>query len=117
MKTNNELNVNPNWISDEEMDSLIATSLERQDILEEINREVMGEVSRTARRETLSRWTRVAAFAFGLPFVLLCFVAGIYYIYKNVEMQPYMWIAFGLSSIAMLFFVGKEIKDFSISRV
>jgi len=119
MTNNSDNQITSHWISDDELDNLIADSLQRQDILEDINREVMGEIQRSTRRQTARRWARIAAFAFGLPLMLLCFGFGIYYICTNVEMQkqPYIWLTIILPTITMLAFVGKAVKHFSISEV
>ena len=117
MNTHDHHTQKSNWISDEELDSLISTSLERQSILEEINKNVMNEVKHSARKESLRRYARVFAFAFGIPFVLFCFGFGIHIVLTHSNMPFYMWIALGLSTIAMLGFISKEVRDFSISKL
>ena len=117
MNTNDNHTQKSDWISDEELDRLISTSLERESILEEINRNVMNEVKHSARKAVFRRYARVFAFAFGIPFVLFCFGFGIHYIVTHSDMPFYMWIALGLSAIAMLGFVSKEVRDFSISKM
>jgi hypothetical protein len=52
-----------------------------------------------------------------VPFVLFCFGFGTYYAYTRVETNPYLWIAFALPAIAILAFLGKQVKNFSISEV
>ena len=105
------------FLTDQEVENLISASFERQDMLAEIDREVMEEVKRNTRRETLRQWIRIAAFSFGVPFVLFCFGFGTYYAYTRVEMYPYLWIAFALPAIAILVFLGKQVINFSISEV
>ena len=105
-------------IDNQQMDALISDALERQDVLESIHREVMTEVRRTDRHETLRRWARVAAFAFGIPLVMLSFGVGIYLLCTHVDMQqPYMWIGIALSTIALTTGISRAVSDFSLSEV
>jgi len=116
--TNNTPNQTP-WLSDDELDRLIADSLQRQDVIEDIHHEVMREVRRSARRETVRRWARAAIFAFGLPLLLLCSGLGLYYISTGIDIQkqPYMLVVVILPAITMLLITGKALRDFSISKV
>ena len=105
-------------IDNQQLDALISDSLERHEVLESIHREVMTEVRRAERREALRRWARVAAFAFGIPLVMLCFGVGIHLLCTHVDMQqPYMWIGVALSAIALTTGLGRAVSDFSVSEV
>ncbi len=115
--TNDENRTNTGWMSDDELDGLITASLERQELLEDVNREVMKEVRRSSRHETLRRWMRAIAFAFGLPALLLFYGIGIHYVCTHVEMNVFIWIALAVSTTAMLCILGKVVKNFSISKV
>jgi len=111
-------NQSPNhWISDEEMDSLITESLARQVILEEIGSEVMKQVRRHSRHDSLRRWARLVAFAFGVPFVLACFAFGAYYVYTSVGQQTYVWASLAVAAVVLMAYLGREVKDFSIREV
>jgi hypothetical protein len=115
MKNNETLS---RWTSDKEMDELIGASLQRQALLDDIQHEVMNEVRSYSRRETARRWARVAAFAFGMPAAALCFGVGVYLLctYAGVN-EPYMWLSVALSVITMLAFVGRKVRNFSLSDV
>lgn len=60
-------------MNEQQTDMLITQAMERRHIVEEINRAVMCDVRRIARRRKLQYWKRAVAFSFGLPLVLLVF--------------------------------------------
>ena len=102
----------------QELDALISEVFKRQAVLETVHEEVMTGVRQHSRRILLRRWLRVAAFAFGVPFILLCYAFGLYQILLNGCMQqPYMWVVIMLPTITILAFLNKALKDFSINQV
>ena len=60
-------------LTDQQLDDLISQSFERQQIAADISSAVMKDLRRQARRSQLRQWGRAAAFAFGLPLVILLF--------------------------------------------
>lgn len=60
-------------MNERQTDMLIMRAMERQCILEGINKAVMCDVRRMARRRKLRCWKRAVAFSFGLPLVVLVF--------------------------------------------
>ncbi|MBO5603566.1 MAG: hypothetical protein J5957_13315 [Prevotella sp.] len=104
-------------MNEQELDALIIDALERQQVLEEINVEVMREVRHTTRRQQCHRWARLVAFAFGMPLLFLCFLIGIYSLYTHAETQPYIYVCIILPSITMILFCIKEINHFSVKEV
>ena len=61
-------------MNDQELDNLIRESIERSELLEQVNNRVMTNIRRTARRNRIRTWARITAFAFGIPMVLFAFV-------------------------------------------
>jgi len=104
-------------MNDKIFDQLISETLERQQLEDQLSQQVMETLHEEERRLFVRRWARLAGFAFGVPFVLICFVAGMYYVYTHVQMPIYVWLSIALSAIVVLGFLGKEVKDFSISEV
>lgn len=102
---------------DQELDTLIRASFEREELLQEVQANVMTHLRRSARRSALRKWARLAAFAVGLPFVLLCFCAGLHYIYIHTTLQPPILVAMALSTTAMLLLAAQAVKDFSFQDV
>ena len=62
-----------NEMTDNNIDSLIRETLERRQLLADLDRTIIADVRRQARRAWLRRWARVIAFSFGLPLALLVF--------------------------------------------
>ena len=105
-------------IDNQQLDALISASIERQEVLSQLHREVMAEVRRSARRDAMHRWACAAAFAFGIPLVMLCFGLGIYMLCTRMDMrQPYMWIGIGLSATSLTAVLGRAVSYFSLSEV
>jgi hypothetical protein len=114
MKNNNE--TTSEWIDNKEFDKLISDSLERYELLEEIQHEVMNEVRSQTRHEMARKWIRMAAFAFGLPMATFGFGAGIYALCTSANMhEPYIPVLIAASAIAMLMLIGRAVRNFSIS--
>lgn len=104
--------------TDLELDALIGETFKRQTILESVHKEVMTEVRQQARCIMLHRWLRIAAFAFGVPFVMLSFAFGMYQaIRQNDFRQPYMWAVIALPTITILAYLNQILKNFSINEV
>lgn len=61
------------FINEQEFDDLIAETLEREAMVDDLNRSVMKELNRAARREQWRRWRRIVTVAFGLPVLLALF--------------------------------------------
>ncbi|MCH5307758.1 MAG: hypothetical protein J1E37_06705 [Prevotella sp.] len=104
-------------MTDEELDLLIGTAFERQQVLEEIHASVMADVRRSALRSALHCWLRLVAFAVGLPMVLLGFAYGMYYVYTSVPLQAPVVAAMLLSSVSMLYYGAKAVQHFSIDEI
>lgn len=65
-------------IDDKELDKLIRDNFEREEMCEQVGRNVMREISRRQRHATLRRVARMAAVAFGVPFALLIYAWAAY---------------------------------------
>lgn len=102
---------------DKIFDQLIAETLERKQMEDQLARQVMQTLRRNQRRAALRRWSHIVAFAFGVPAVLLSFIVGTVYIYTHTSTQPYTWIATALATATILAFLAKEVKDFPINEL
>lgn len=134
IKENIETFENSEHFEDKELDQLICDTFEREDLVKEINMQVMKEVkaleaSKCRQTSPLALWRgvrgeassvrsviRPLAFAFGLPFVLVCFAFGIRYLVETFANQPYSYISAILSSAAMLLFATQTLKKFSLQE-
>lgn len=100
-------------MNEQQMDMLIADTLKRQHIVEEIGRNVMAEVRRAERRKKLAYWRRAVAFSFGLPLVVVTFGLLLYnYVYAATEGTMSI-ICTVIPVVAMLCSTWQIIKNFS----
>lgn len=100
-------------MSDKELDSLIMASLERRQTLEALNKVIISDIHRRARREWLRRWGRIVVFSFGLPLLLMVFGAGIY-IAATQSSPSWTRIVIAIPAVTMLVMVGHKVRNFSI---
>lgn len=103
-------------MNEQQTDMLILKALERRHILEEINKAVMCDVRREARRRKLRYWRNAVAFSFGLPLVLLVF--GVLFA-KYVMMAtsgPYAVVCTVFPVATVLFAAWKAVCYFSAGQ-
>ena len=114
-----------NNYTDEQFDELIRQSFQRQQTIEDINVSVMRQLRHTSRRRSLLKWGRLAAFAFGLPLLLLLFG---WLLWLSVSQQEALQFSvfnhqvpiiacFLLPIAAMLYVTWCAVKNFSIRDV
>ena len=73
-----------NNMNDSDLDTLIRETMERRTLLTNLDRLILADVRRRARRAWLRKWARIIVFSFGLPLVLILWLACAYlYIYKH----------------------------------
>ena len=73
-----------NNMNDSDLDTLIRETMERRTLLTDLNRLILADVRRRARRAWLRKWARIIVFSFGLPLVLILWLACAYlYIDKH----------------------------------
>lgn len=103
-------------IDEQQMDLLIASALERQHVVESINKAVMRDIRRTEHHRMAHQWLRVVAFSFGLPLVLVLFGFFFcrYVITAAGEDVTLVCTVFPVA--AMLYGTWKAIKEFSVRR-
>jgi hypothetical protein len=64
-------------MNEQQFDALIAETLEREMMADDLNRSVMKELNRAARRERWRRWGKLMVVAFGLPLLLAFFAYSV----------------------------------------
>ena len=111
------MDINNNPLTEQQLDDLILQTFERQQIAEDITVGVMKDLRRQTRRRQLRQWGRAAAFAFGLPLVLLLFGWLLWpFVSQQVSSSPiYLSLLFPIG--AMLYATWHAIRNFSTERV
>ena len=73
-----------NEMTDTSIDRLITDTLHRQELVKDLDRLILADVRRRARRAWLRKWARIIVFSFGLPLVLMLWFACAYiYIHEH----------------------------------
>ena len=103
-------------LNDMELDDLIMASVERSEKLETLNRTIVKEVQRKARREWVRRWARIVVFSFGLPLLMLIFALGIYMACRIEELQMLRYFLL-IPVMTMSYLLWREMRNFSIADV
>ena len=106
-----------NEMTDNNIDTLIRETLERRELLADLDRLIIADVRRQARRQWIRRWARVAAFSFGLPMVLLVFAACIYLYIECYEASTLTLYIMALPTLALIFSTHRFLKYFSPDEV
>ncbi len=102
-------------MNDEQLDRLLRESVERRELLDGIQRQVMEQVSRQARRQRIRLWARVVAFSFVMPLLALVFGWAVYSVAQHGNQVVVASLA--LSVVAMLVAWVVCVGNFSLHRV
>ena len=102
-------------MNDEQLDRLLRESVERRELLDGIQRQVMEQVSRQARRQRIRLWARVVAFSFVMPLLALVFGWAVYSVAQHGNQVVVASLA--LSVVAMLVAWLMYVRNFSLRRV
>ena len=108
-------NYQPMKMNDEQLDRLLRESVERRELLDGIQRQVMEQVSRQARRQRIRMWARVVAFSFVMPLLALVFGWAVYSVAQHGNQVVVASLT--LSVVAMLVAWLMYVRNFSLRRV
>ena len=104
-------------MTDTSLDRLIADTLNRQELLKDLDSLIIADVRRRTRRAWLRRWARIVAFSFGLPLLLLVSLAGAYIYIKEHGVTPFTLSLMVCPVVALIFVSYRSIGDFSPEQV
>ena len=77
-----------NEMTDTSIDRLITDTLHRQELVRDLDRLIIADVRQRARRAWFRKWARIIVFSFGLPLVLLVWLACAYLYIKEHYATP-----------------------------
>ncbi|MBQ8051755.1 MAG: hypothetical protein IJ197_09325 [Bacteroidaceae bacterium] len=103
-------------MNDYELDELIMATAVRQETITKLNRTIMKDVRKRARREWLRQWGRIVAFSFGLPLLLMLYGLGIWELLTIPSVWPVRFCLL-IPLATVLYFARHELKYFSIAEV
>lgn len=98
-------------------EALISEVFQRRELLADLDRKIIADVRRKARRAWLRRWARIAAFSFGLPLVLFVFFACAHYYIKEQGWTPTTILVMLWPTLALLLTAGFALNTFSPEEV
>lgn len=106
-----------NETTDNSLDALIQETMQRRALLTDLDRLIIADVRRQARRARLCRWARIVAFSFGLPLVLLVFVACAYLYIKEQGTTTLSLLIMLWPTLAIVLTTRHAIETFSPDEV
>ena len=104
-------------MSDEALSELISRTLERQQMLAELQQVIVQDVEKRVRRQRIRRVARVLAFSFGLPTVLLVVGLGMYHYISHVGLTTLSAAALLFATLTMLYAAREALRNFSPDEV
>ncbi len=93
-------------------ESLISEVFQRRELLADLDRLIIADVRRQARRAWLRRWARAAVFSFGLPLVLLIFFVCAYLYIKEYDCTPQSFFVMLWPTLGLLFSASYALRTF-----
>ena len=103
--------------TDNSIDILIREAIDRRELLADLDRLIIADVRRQARRAWLRRWARAAVFSFGLPLVLLIFFVCAYLYIKEYDWTLLSFFVMLWPTLGLLFSTVYALRTFSPEEV
>ena len=100
-------------MTDQELDLLFAQSVQRQQIAEQINRQVMQTVRRDMRLKVLRKWAKLLSLCFVAPMLIVLYIYVLYTFMPTMEM-PLRVVTLVLPLLTIVGLYGKQIREFSL---
>ena len=100
-------------MTDQELDLLFAQSVQRQQIEEQINRQVMQTVRRDMRLKVLRKWAKLLSLCFVAPMLIVLYIYVLYTFMPVMEM-PLRVVTLVLPLLTIVGLYGKQIREFSL---
>lgn len=100
-------------MTDQELDLLFAQSVQRQQIEEQINRQVMQTVRRDMRLKVLRKWAKLLSLCFVAPMLIVLYIYVLYTFMPTMEM-PLRVVTLVLPLLTIVGLYGKQIREFSL---
>ena len=103
--------------TDDSIDILIRETIDRRELLADLDRLIIADVRRQARRAWLRRWARAAVFSFGLPLVLIIWVTCAYLYIKEYDWTLQSFFVMLWPTLGLLFSASYALRTFSPEEV
>ena len=100
-------------MNDNELNILFEQSAQRQQAVEQIQREVMKTVRRDIRLKLIRKWAKLLGLCFIAPMLIVLYIYALYTFMPEMEM-PLRVVTLVLPLLTLVGLYGKQIRDFSI---
>ena len=98
-------------------ESLISEVFQRRELLADLDRLIIADVRRLARRAWLRRWARAVVFSFGLPLALIIWVTCAYLYIKENDWTLQSFYVMLWPTLGLLFSTVYALRTFSPEEV
>ena len=106
-----------NEMTENNLDTLIRETLERRELLADLDHLIITDIRRQTRRAWMRRWARIVAFSFGLPMVLLVSFACTYLYIKEHGASTFTLVILSLPTLALIYSAHRALNTFSPEEV
>ena len=105
-----------NEMTDNSLDTLIRETLERRQLLADLDRHIITDIQRRERQNKIHRWARALLFSFGVPMVLFVFVTCMYFLIIQYGASPFTFFIIAWPTLAIIFITQRALKTFSFKK-
>ena len=105
-----------NEMIDNNLDTLIRETLERRQLLADLDRHIIADIRHRERHARIRRWARALLFSFGVPMVLFVFAICIYFLVKQYGTTSFTFFIIAWPTLAIIFITQRALKTFSLEK-
>ena len=105
-----------NEMTENNLDTLIRETLERRQLLADLDRHIIADIRRRERHARIRRWARALIFSFGVPLVLLVFATCMYYYIKQYDLSVLTLFIIAWPTLAIILATHRALKTFSLEK-
>ncbi|MBO4906833.1 MAG: hypothetical protein J5486_07355 [Bacteroidaceae bacterium] len=102
-----------NETTDHDLDQLIRETIDRRELLADLDKLIITDMRRRARRASIRRWTRVLVFSFALPLVLLLFFACAFIYISEYGISNTTLLIMVFPTLALIYSTNHTLEIFS----
>ena len=105
-----------NEMTDNNLDTLIRETFDRRQVLADLDKQIIADLNRQARKVRIRRWARALIFSFGVPLVLLVFATCMYYYIKQYDLSVLTLFIIAWPTLAIILATHRVLKTFSLEK-
>ena len=102
-----------NEMTENNLDKLIEETLERRQLIADLDKLIIADLRRHERRTWIRRWARTVAFSFGIPMILLFFATSTYFFIQQQGASAFTLFILTWPTLALILATHRALKTFS----